>query len=127
MGILAGVGLEVEVLVNHAAAEEYPCRQLNLDSTPGGTAVFCRYIQSQENAVFAFRCSVRAGESPARDWIKESSKNAILFEVRIDSRQGLESVKQHVCDAAPSVTIGALLDRANDEQREFCFTSIPTS
>lgn len=125
MGILAGVGLEVEVLVNHAAAEEYPCRQLNSNESLETTAVYRRYIQSQENAVFAFRCGVRAGDSPAKDWINDPS-NAILFEVNIDNRQGLESLKQHVEAGALSVTIGALLDRANDEQREFRFASIPT-
>lgn len=125
MGILAGVGLEVEVLVNHAAAEEYPCRQLNSNESLEATAAYRRYIQSQENAVFAFRCGVRASESPAKEWINDPS-NAILFEVNIDNRQGLESLKQHVEAGAPSVTIGALLDRANDEQREFRFASIPT-
>lgn len=126
MGIVAGVGLEVEVLVNHAAAEEYPCRQLNSDDSPDNTAIHQCYIQSQENAVFSFRCGVRARESPGRDWINDSS-NAILFEVNIDNRQGLDSLQQHVEAGAPSVTIGALLDRANDEQREFRFASIPTS
>lgn len=125
MGILADLGLEVEVLVNHAAAEEYPCRHPNSDDGGVTNAVHRRYIRSQENAVFAFRCGVRAGESPAKDWINDPS-NAILFEVNIDNRQGLESLKQHVEAGAPSVTIGALLDRANDEQREFRFASIPT-
>lgn len=45
----------------------------------------------------------------------------------MDNRQGLESLTQHVEAGEPSVTIGALLDRANDEQREFLFTYMPTS
>lgn len=67
MGILEGVGLEVEVLVNHAAAEEYPCRQLSSDDNPRTTAIYRRYIQSREDAVFSFHCGIGAGESLARD------------------------------------------------------------
>lgn len=125
MCILEDVGLEVEVLVNHRATKEYPYRQPNSDGGLDTTAVCRRYIQSEDGAVFSFRCSVRAGESAAREWLKTPS-NAILFEVNIDDREGLKSVARYVELAAPSTTIRALPDIANEQQRWFRFTSIPT-
>ncbi|KAK2596347.1 hypothetical protein N8I77_013243 [Diaporthe amygdali] len=125
MCILEDVGLEVEVLVNHRATKEYPYRQPNSDGGLDTTAVCRRYIQSEEGALFSFRCSVRAGESAAREWLKTPS-NAILFEVNIDDREGLKSVARYVELAAPSTTIRALPDIANEQQRWFRFASIPT-